>query len=97
MYFTSRRAAKYQPDHRERLRRYAPDTDNAFFNTTNIVAAMRLDAIYFKCNKTLADTLLLLVRRPTTAIEEHLPGNLSTKTIRRSFGTLDCFCLQVTR
>ena len=66
--FHSRRAAKYQPDHRERLRRYAPDTDNAFFDTTNIVAAMRLDAIYFKCNKTLAGTLLLLVRRPTTAI-----------------------------
>ena len=53
---------------RLRLRRYAPDTDNAFFNTTNIVAAMRLNAIYFKCNKTLAGTLLLLVRRPTTAI-----------------------------
>ena len=54
MYFTSRRAAKYQPDHRERLRlrRYAPDTDNAFFNTTNIVAAMRLNAIILNCNKT---------------------------------------------
>ena len=53
MYFTSRRAAKYQPDNPERLRlrRYAPDTDNAFFNTTNIVAAMRLNAIILNVTK----------------------------------------------
>ena len=42
MYFTSRRAAKYPSDNPERLRRYAPDADNTFFNTTNIIAAARL-------------------------------------------------------